>query len=214
LAQSVIQYLKQEGNLIEHATNFRDAVDKIEMFCYDCIIVDLTLPDGNGLELLSFIRKQNCDCGILILSARNSLNDKVDGLEKGADDYLTKPFHLTELNARLKSIIRRRSYNGNAIIEFNEIAINTQDIQILVNNSPLILTRKEYELILYFVVNRNRVITKESISEHLWGDNMDLIDSYDFIYTHIKNIRKKIIEKGGADYIKTIYGMGYKFSDI
>jgi DNA-binding response OmpR family regulator len=148
-----------------------------------------------------------------VLSAKNSIEDKIKGLEIGADDYLTKPFHLSELNARIKSIYRRRNLSGNVEIVFNEIRINTDENQVYVNDNILSLTRKEYELILFFVSNKDRVLTKPSIVEHLWGDSVIMADSLEFVYTHIKNLRKKIIESGGADYIKTIYGLGYKFSD-
>ena len=149
---------------------------------------------------------------INIISARNSVDDKISGLEIGADDYLTKPFHLPELNARIKSIIRRRSFGGTNEIIFNDIRILPEQMMVSVNDQTIILTKKEYDLLIFFISNKDRVLTKESIAEHLWGDEMDMADSFDFIYTHIKNLRKKIMEKGGEDYIRTIYGMGYKFT--
>jgi DNA-binding response OmpR family regulator len=213
LADSISKYLKQEGYLCEIALNYRQAEDRISENNYDCILVDISLPDGNGLELIKSLKSNQSPDGILVLSAKNSIEDKIKGLEIGADDYLTKPFHLSELNARIKSIYRRRNLSGNVEIVFNEIRINTDENQVYVNDNILSLTRKEYELILFFISNKDRVLTKPSIVEHLWGDSVIMADSLEFVYTHIKNLRKKIIESGGADYIKTIYGLGYKFSD-
>jgi DNA-binding response OmpR family regulator len=141
------------------------------------------------------------------------LDDKIDGLEIGADDYLAKPFHLSELNARIKSIIRRRKFKGRKEIKLHEISIIPEAAEVYVNDTPLDLTKKEFDLLMYFISNRNRVLTKSAIAEHLWGDKIDMADSFDFIYTHIKNLRKKVLDKGGKDYIKTIYGLGYMFKD-
>jgi DNA-binding response OmpR family regulator len=176
------------------------------------VILDLTLPDGNGLDILQALKKKRSQAGVLIVSAKNSLEDKLKGLDFGADDYLTKPFHLAELNARVKSIIRRRNFEGNEELIYYEIRINTQTCEVRICDQLITLTRKEYELLLYFLHNKQRILTKEAIVEHLWGDNMDVADSFDFIYTHIKNLRKKIQEKGGDNYVKTVYGMGYKFA--
>ncbi len=213
LAESISNYLKQEGYLCEIALNFNQAEIKISGNDYDCIVLDLGLPDGNGLNLIKILKSNQSHDGILILSAKNSIDDKIKGLEIGADDYLTKPFHLSELNARIKSIFRRRNLSGNVEIVFNEIKINTEEKQVYVNSNTLNLTRKEYELILFFISNKNRVLTKQSIVEHLWGDNVVMADSFEFVYTHIKNLRKKMVENGGSDYIKTVYGLGYKFTD-
>ena len=213
LIDSISNYLKQEGYLCEIALNFNQAESKISSNSYDCIILDIGLPDRSGLELIKVLKSNNSKDGILILSANNSINDKIIGLEIGADDYLTKPFHLSELNARIKSIFRRRNLSGNVEILFNEIKINTEEKQIYINDTILNLTRKEYELLLFFISNKNRVLTKLSIVEHLWGDNVVMADSLEFVYTHVKNLRKKIIENEGNDYIKTVYGLGYKFTD-
>jgi DNA-binding response OmpR family regulator len=166
------------------------------------------------LDLIKILKSNGSETGIIIISAKNSLDDKVTGLEIGADDYLTKPFHLPELNARIKSIIRRRNFAGANEINFNEIRILPSQMEAIVNGTSLGLTRKEYDLLVYFISNKERVLTREAIAEHLWGDQMDLADSFDFIYTHIKNLRKKIMDKGGEDYIRTIYGMGYKFTEV
>jgi len=212
LARSITEYLAKENYLCESVESYKEAVEKINLYKYDCIIVDITLPDGSGLNIIRELKNINPETGIIIISAKNSLDDKITGLEIGADDYLTKPFHLPELNARLKSVIRRRNFGGKNEIIFNEIIILPDQMEVAVQGHPIILTKKEYDLLIFFLSNKERVVTKEAIAEHLWGDEMDMADSFDFIYTHIKNLRKKIMEKGGNDYILTIYGIGYKFS--
>jgi len=211
LSASIETYLQQENYLCETALTYDQAEEKIHLYQYDCIIVDISLPDGNGLDIIRELKVNQSDTGIIIISAKNSLDDKLTGLGIGADDYLTKPFHLSELNARIKSIIRRRNFSGKNELVFNEIKIIPDAMQVFVNSKPIILTKKEFDLLIYFLSNKDRVLTKESLAEHLWGEVMDTADSFDFIYTHIKNIRRKIMEKGGRDYIQTIYGMGYKF---
>jgi DNA-binding response OmpR family regulator len=212
LSESIVTYLKHENYICETAYNYDSASEKIELYQYDCVIVDITLPDGNGLNIIRQLKKNQSESGIIIISAKNALDDKLSGLEIGADDYLTKPFHLSELNARIKSIVRRRNFNGKSQIIFNEITITPDAFQVYVNEQLLTLTRKEFDLLVFLISNKNRVLTKESIAEHLWGDNIDMADSFDFIYTHIKNLRKKIMNKGGEDYITTIYSIGYKLN--
>ncbi len=211
LSGSIIEYLKKEGYICEAVFDYDNANLKLNIYEYDIVIVDIMLPDGNGLDLIRILKNNHSKSGIIVVSAKNSLDDKIIGLDLGADDYITKPFHLAELNARIRSVIRRRQFDGDNLITFNEIIINPETKQVTVNNNSVILTKKEYQLLMYFIANKDRVLSKESIAEHLWGDNIDLIDSFDFIYTHIKNLRKKIIQNGSEDYIQTIYGMGYKF---
>jgi DNA-binding response OmpR family regulator len=213
LSRSIYDYLKLEGHICEVALTLNDAKSKAAVNKYDCIILDIGLPDGNGLDLIQEMKSNRLTGGILILSAKSSLDDKLVGLKIGADDYLTKPFHFAELNARINSIHRRNNFLGMNEIVFNEIKINTDDNQVHVNDKLLVLTKKEYDLLLFFMANRNRIITKESIVEHLWGDNVILTDSFDFVYTHVKNLRKKIVNAEGRNYIKCIYGFGYKFID-
>jgi DNA-binding response OmpR family regulator len=212
LSNSIASYLRQEKFNCETVLRYADAVEKINLYNYDVVIVDITLPDGNGLDIIKELKKNRSKSGIIIISAKHALDDKILGLEIGADDYLTKPFHLSELNARVKSIIRRRDFDGNNDIILDEMKINPELGTVQVNDQNLTLTRKEYDLLIFFLANKNRVLSKESIAEHLWGDDIDLVDSYDFLYSHIKNLRKKIIEKGGRDYIQTVYGLGYKFA--
>jgi len=210
---AVGNYLTKEKYICELAENFKKASEKLSIYEYDIILIDITLPDGNGIELLKTIKKNNIQAGVIIISAKSSLDDKITGLDLGADDYMTKPFQLSELNSRIKAILRRRKYHGNNLLKFNEISINTDSKEVKINNQSITLTKKEYDMLLYFIINKNRVLTKEAIAEHLWNDNIDLANNFDFIYTHLNNIRKKIKSKGGNDYIKTIYGMGYKFTD-
>ncbi|MDP4289772.1 MAG: response regulator transcription factor [Bacteroidota bacterium] len=213
IRESIATYLTDERYLCEMAVDYSSALEKIEMYEYDCILLDITLPGGNGLSLLNELKNLNRLDGVLIISARNALDDRIEGLNLGADDYLTKPFHLSELSARVAAIIRRKQFEGNNEIQFNEINIDTYAKTVSINKSPLELTRREYDLILFFVTNKNRVISKNAIAEHLWGDEMDSIDNFDFLYTHIKNLRKKLTDAGCTDYIHSIYGMGYKFSN-
>jgi DNA-binding response OmpR family regulator len=212
LLRSMADFLTAKGFVCETATTFHLAHDKVCSFDYDVVLLDITLPGGNGLDILKTLKSEQPSSGVLIISAKNSLDDKVHGLDLGADDYLAKPFHLTELGARINSIIRRRNFEGKTNLCFNEIEIDPAAQQATVGGQPLELTQKEFGLLLYFIVNKNRVLTKSAIAEHLWGDHTELADSLDFIYSHVKNLRKKIAEKGGQNYVKTVYGMGYKFS--
>ena len=212
LSDNVRQYLSREGYVCNAAFSYQEAVSNIEAYEYDIVVLDIMLPDGNGLDVLKKLKAAQQATGVLIISARDSLNDKLAGLDYGADDYLTKPFHLSELNARLKAVYRRRNFDGQQKIIFNEITIDPDKFEVTVNEEALVLTRKEHELLIYFLANKNRVLTKQSIAEHLWGDQVDLYDSFDFVYQHIKNLRKKITKAGGKDYLQNIYGMGYKFN--
>lgn len=211
LRKSMVSYLSEEGYLCESASDYKEAMEKIGIYEYDCYIVDLMLPGGTGLDLIREIKNKQAEAGIIIVSARDSIEDKITGLEIGSDDYVTKPFHLSELNARIKSLIRRRNFKGNNEIIFNEIRILPDARQVLVNDLEIVLTGKEYDLLLFFISNKGRVIPKDSIAEHLWGDYMDQANSFDFIYTHIKNLRKKLVQSGSKDYVNTVYGIGYKF---
>ncbi len=214
LSKNIESYLSKEGSICETAKTYYQAIDKIISFSYDVIILDLMLPDGNGLDVLKTLKEESSEAGVLIASAKNSLEDKLEGLDLGADDYITKPYHLSELNARIKAIYRRKHFKNKKYLECNEIKIDTDACEVFVTENQLELTKKEYELLVYFISNQNRVVTKQSIAEHLWGDHADFYDSFDFVYQHIKNLRKKIIKAGGGDYINTIYGMGYKFNTL
>jgi DNA-binding response OmpR family regulator len=213
LRESIEEYFKGDGNICETAATYADAVSKIELYRYDCILLDITLPGGSGISILKKLKDNQYTDGVLIISAKNSLDDRLDGLNLGADDYLVKPFHLSELKARVSAIIRRKMYNGSNLLVFNEITIDLQAKTVSVLDKPLKFTRKEFALLIYFIANKGKVVSKNAIAEHLWGDGIDLADNFDFIYSHIKNIRKKLIEAGANDYIHAAYGMGYKFAD-
>ncbi|MGB5203613.1 response regulator transcription factor [Eudoraea sp.] len=213
LLKDIKNFLEEEGNICEIAPDYRSANDKIGYFPYDVLVVDIMLPDGNGLDIIRAVKEENIDVGIIIISAKNSLSDKIHGLEIGADDYLTKPFYLAEFNARIKALYRRKAYHGSREIHFNEIKIKPDSHEVFVNDHLMNLTKKEFDIIHFFVVNRHRLLTKEAIAEHLWGDDIEMADSYKFIYTHLANLRKKIAESGGNDYIQSIYSVGYKFTD-
>jgi DNA-binding response OmpR family regulator len=213
LVGAIKKFLEPEGFLCETAFSYFEAEDSLSAYNYDIIILDLTLPGGDGLDLITLIKDRNKQAGLLIVSAKNSLDDKIRGLDMGADDYITKPFHLAELNSRIKSLARRRHFDGANELTFNEIKIITDSNEVFINGFRLDLTKKEYEILLYFIVNRNKVITRESIAEHVWGDNISYADNYDFIYSHIKNIRRKIELNNGKNYLHNIYGIGYKFSE-
>lgn len=212
LNKSMVDYLSSQQYLCESVSNYRDAIEKTELYQYDCIVLDIMLPDGNGLQILQALKDANKTDGVIIISAKNELDDKIKGLRLGADDYLTKPFHLSELSVRIAAILRRKNLKGSNQLIFEEITIDVDGKTVMVNKADITLTRKEYELLVYFIINKNRVLSKNTIAEHLWGDDMDMADNYDFIYAHIKNLRKKLLAAGAADYIKSIYGMGYKFA--
>jgi len=214
LADDLSRFLGEHGFIVEIAETLESARGKIELYDYELIILDIGLPDGSGLEIIKQLKNKKSDAGILIVTAKNAIEDKVKGLELGADDYITKPFHKAELNARIRSIIRRKKFNGSNTILINKIEIDLNSMAVTVEDKELDLTRKEYDLLLYFIYNKNRVLTKESIAEHLWGDHIDQADNFDFIYNHIKNLRKKLQLAGAGNHIRSVYGMGYKFYEL
>jgi len=211
LRDNITSYFNDDGNICESCVDLAGATDKLSNYDYDCVLLDIGLPDGEGFVILDFLKKHMKNEAVIIISARNSLDDKIKGLNIGADDYLTKPFHLAELKARVASVYRRKAANSNNNLVFNEITINLPGRAVEINNIPLVLTRKEYDMLLYFIANKGKVIAKNAIAEHLWGDEMDMHDNFDFIYTHIKNLRKKLLDAKCTDYLKSIYGIGYKF---
>jgi DNA-binding response OmpR family regulator len=213
LRENISAYFSEDGNVCEWSSDLSTAIDKLSNYDYDCVLLDIGLPDGDGFAILDYLKDNQKNEAVVIISARNSLDDKIKGLNIGADDYLTKPFHLAELKARVSSIYRRKAANSNNNLVFNEITINLLGRTVEINNLPLSVTRKEYEMLLYFIVNTGKVISKNAIAEHLWGDEMDMHDNFDFIYTHIKNLRKKMLDAFCKDYLKSVYGIGYKFVD-
>lgn len=210
MLESIELALKQENAVVETAENLSEALDKALIYEYDCILLDINLPDGSGLELLRELKQANKSDGVLILSARNSLDDKLEGLNLGADDYLTKPFHLSELIARIRSIVRRKKFDGNALVEIGNIQVDVSNQWITVHNQPVSLNRKEFAILLYLVSNKGRLVSKTALAEHVWGDQIDEADNFEFIYSQIKNVRKKINDLDSGIEIQSIYGVGYK----
>lgn len=213
LSDSIVSYLKQENYLCEQAFTFAEAMSKVGIYEYDCILLDLMLPGGSGLDVLRKVKQINSSTGVIIVSAKGALDDKVIGLQIGADDYLAKPFHLPELSMRIFALIRRRNFSNNNIIELGTLNINLLSKVVSASNHPLELTKTEYELLLFLVENRKRVISKSALAEHLSGDMADMMDDFNFIYAHVKNLKAKLADAGLTDCIKTIYGTGYKWNE-
>ena len=212
LSGKIVSYLGREEYLIDKAYAYNEADEKINIYDYDCAVIDISLPGGSGLDLIRQLKISNPNTGIVIISAKNSLDDKLTGLDLGADDYLTKPFHLAELNSRIKSVLRRRIYNGTTTLTLNELSVEVERHEVFVDKKLVTLTKKEFEILIYLINNKGKVIAKEAIAEHIWGDDSASFDSLDFVYSHIKNIRNKLTDAGCTDYIKSVYGIGYKFA--
>lgn len=211
LAGSMIDYLSGQQYICELASNYSQAQAKIAAYQYDCILLDLMLPGGSGMQILDELKSQNKQDGVIIISAKNSLDDRIKGLELGADDYLAKPFHLSELAARIFSVIRRRKFGNSNVIVQGNLTIDLPGKMVKVGSVFISLTKKEFELLIFFIGNKNKVISKSALAEHLSGDLADMLDNHDFIYAHIKNLKKKLTEAGSGSYLKTLYGNGYKW---
>jgi DNA-binding response OmpR family regulator len=211
LLKSISDFFKKEAFICDCAANFEEGKEKIDLFDYDCIILDVNLPGGSGLQLLNYLRQMNKQEGVVIVSARNSLDDKIEGLELGADDYLTKPFHLTELSARVKALIRRKYAQGNNVLTINGLKIHLPSKETDFHGQPVGLTRNEYDLLFFLLTNKGRVVSRQAIAEHLSGEEGDRLDSFDFVYSHVRNLKKKLKDKGCPECIKAVYGFGYKF---
>ena len=213
LSNNIVTYLSSENYICEQAFTYQEARIKLDLYDYDCVLLDLMLPGGNGLDILRNIRRRQNPVGVIIVSAKDSLDDKVSGLKIGADDYLPKPFHLAELSMRIYAVIRRKAFASNNTLYSNGVEIDLPGRPVKANGKSVLLTRTEYELLLFFVSNRNRVVSKASIAEHISGDIADFLDNHDFIYTHIKNLKAKLAKAGIKDCIKTVYGTGYKWKE-
>lgn len=212
LSRITKEELEKEGYSVETAERFKEAENKIAVSLYDCVLLDIMLPDGNGLDLLRQIKQDSNETGVIILSAKDSIEDKVNGLDLGADDYMPKPYHLAELSARIKSVIRRKNRNVGLGTAYGNLRLETSEKQAFVMEKPLPLSKKEYEILEFFVNRADRLIDKNTLAEFVWGDNFDYMDNYDFIYAQMKNLRKKLNEGSANVELKSIYGLGYKLT--
>ena len=210
MLENMVTSLQKEKYLVETATNFHEALDKIGIYEYDCILLDISLPGGSGLEILQELKKLQKTDGVIIVSAKNSIDDKVAGLNLGADDYLPKPFHMAELHARVKSVLRRKKFEGSHEVILNNVTIDPESHTVKVNGKELPLNRKEFDVLLYLITNKSRLVSKTALAEHVWGDQIDEADNFEFIYSQIKNLRKKLKDSQAEIEIQAIYGIGYK----
>lgn len=210
LLKTVESFLLSENYIVEKATDFDSGVEKVLLYKYDCILLDISLPGGSGLKILDEMKKNGIMGNIIIISAKDSVEDKITGLNLGADDYLTKPFHLAELYARIKAVLRRKQLNGQDILKLGNLSVDFSQRCVMIGNKELKLNRKEFDILSFFATNLNRLITKEVLAEHVWGDNIDSADSFDFIYTQVKNLRKKLKDNEAEPTIENVYGVGYK----
>jgi DNA-binding response OmpR family regulator len=212
LLRSILEYFRQEDFLCEGASTYKEGIQKIEDFQYDCVILDINLPGGSGLQLLQYMRQHKKQEGVIIISARNAVDDRIAGLDLGADDYLTKPFHLPELNARIKALIRRKYASGSSTLEMGQLKIDLLLKTATWASQPVALTKNEYDLLVFLLTNKNRVVTRQAIAEHIYGEQTDNLASFDFVYSIIKNLKRKLKERGCEDLVQTVYGLGYKLS--
>ena len=203
--------LEKERYVVSQAPDYRTALQKIEDYDYDCILLDIMLPDGNGLDLLAERHALGKHTNVIILSAKDSLEDKVNGLDLGADDYLPKPFHLAELHARIKSLFRRKLREGERKLQVGNVELFPDDFRVMVQGKEIELNRKEYDILNYFMSRPGRLVNKNTLAESVWGDHIDQVDNFDFIYAQIKNLRKRLKDAGATPELKSVYGFGYKF---
>lgn len=210
MLQLIKQFLEGESYLVETAESLHLAQDKIISYDYDCILLDIMLPDGNGLEILQQLKNMDKADSVIIISAKDSLDDKIKGLDLGADDYLTKPFHIAELNARIKSVLRRNKREGKKLLELENLSVNIEERLVFADKTEIELNRKEFDILVFLLMNKNRIATKSAIAENIWGDYIDQANDFDFIYSQIKNLRKKLRKHNARVEIESVYGMGYK----
>ena len=214
LSEIMCRALRSEGYVVECAATFFDADDKIAGYSYDCILLDIMLPDGNGLKLLEHIKALDKGDRVIIISARDSIDDKVAGLDLGADDYLAKPFYMAELSARIKSVLRRGSAAVSKQMSAGNIELSIESRRVVVGGSDVPLLKKEFDILLYFMQRPGHIVDKAVLAESVWGDHIDAADNFQFVYAQIKNLRKRLAEAGATFNIKAVYGFGYKFCEV
>ena len=210
MLKSIDSFLSSEGYIVEKATDYASGIEKVHLYEYDCILLDISLPGGSGLKILEDMKAAQIIGNVIIISAKNSLDDKITGLDLGADDYLTKPFHLAELLARIKAVVRRKNLGGSELLTIGNLSVDFNSHVIYINDEELKLNRKEFDILSFFVTNMDRLITKEVLAEHVWGDNIDSVDSFDFVYSQVKNLRKKLKDNNADIVLENVYGVGYK----
>ncbi len=213
LSKMIEDALRQQRFVVEVAYNYEEAISKINLYTYDSILLDIMLPDGSGLSILKELKAMNKSESVIIISARDSLEDKIEGLELGADDYLSKPFHMSELIARIKSVWRRNNNNGKLTIDLGNVSLTPDMFTVSINGIEVEILKKEYDILRYMMERPNILIKKEMLAEAIWGDHIDQVDNYDFIYTQLKNLRNKLTKAKATVSIKTVYGFGYKMSE-
>lgn len=211
MQEVISQSLIKARYVVETASTLDEARSKLLLYEYDCVLLDIMLPDGNGLSLLKELAEKKINRNVIILSARDSVDDKIEGLELGADDYLPKPFHLAELHARIRSLMRRRR-DGEHTICLGNIELNPDLFSVKVGGKTLEVSRKEFDILHYLISRPDRVVSKEALAEAVWGDYIDQSDNFDFIYAHMKNLRKRLKAASADIELKTVYGFGYKIT--
>ncbi|MDR1937605.1 MAG: response regulator transcription factor, partial [Tannerellaceae bacterium] len=210
LIKTIEAFLSNEKFIVEKATDYNSGIEKVFLYEYDCILLDISLPGGSGLKILEKMKKAGVAGNVIIVSAKNSIEDKITGLDFGADDYLTKPFHLAELHARIKAVLRRKQLDGKEVFHLGNLTLDFKKRLVFVDEIELKLNRKEFDILSFFAINTNRLITKEALAEHVWGDNTDTADNLDFVYSQMKNLRKKLKDSGADIVLENVYGIGYK----
>ncbi|MDT0649356.1 response regulator transcription factor [Autumnicola edwardsiae] len=213
MLENMKQGLQQEKFLVETAADYHSALNKIGVYNYDCILLDITLPDENGLELLKYLKEKQLSDNVIIVSAKDSLDDKLTGLNLGADDYLPKPFHMAELTARVKAVLRRNNFDGNNFVQIANVKLDLENRDVFIQDKPVEFNRKEFDILSYFFSNKNRLVTKTALAERVWGDHIDQVDNFEFVYSQIKNLRKKLKQYKSEVEIKSVYGIGYRLSE-
>lgn len=214
LCEITVRSLEKERYVVAWASDYHEALQKLEDYEYDCILLDIMLPGGNGLDLLKYLRELKKDTAVIILSAKDSLEDKIAGLDLGADDYLPKPYHLAELHARIKSVVRRHQRNSIQTVSYGNVEINPDRFEVQIAGSPVSLNRKEYDILYYFLTRPNQLVNKETLAEAVWGDHIDQVDNFDFMYAQVKNLRRHLKQYGASVELKAVYGFGYKLSEL
>lgn len=210
LQEAIKSSLEKENYVVETASDFNAALEKVFVYEYDCILLDIMLPYGSGLDILKELKERQKTENVIIISAKDSLDDKLAGLSLGADDYLTKPFYLAELNARVKAVLRRNKLKGRNTIEMSNICLDLDERLFLVDNELVPLTRKEFDILNYFLLNQKRLVSRAALAEYVWGDHIDQADNFDFIYSQIRNLKKKLKAVQAQVEIRAVYGIGYK----